>query len=121
MKRQVQELKKLGEIASVQLEGALSALAGISRAEGKLSGEISELDAALRAALTQKQETLDAVNLSASKSQVEWLNWRNQHKRCLNERLAIVRARKEEALRSASQAFGRVHALESIRERVDKK
>ena len=120
MKKQLEKLRRLKEVAELSLNAELAKLSEIKREEQPLRVRLSELEASRkqRAESTGGATDFDMASLMGVDG--AWDRWAAKQQRQIMQELAKVAERREVQLERTRKAFGKKDALGKLAERIDK-
>ncbi|WP_217703141.1 hypothetical protein [Celeribacter sp. HF31] len=120
MKKQLENLRRLKEVAELSLNAELAKLSEIKREEQPLRVKLNELEASRkqRAEFVGGATDFDIASLMGVDG--AWDRWAAKQQRQIMQDLAKVAERREAQLERTRKAFGKKDALGKLAERIEK-
>ncbi|WP_226551532.1 hypothetical protein [Celeribacter naphthalenivorans] len=120
VKKQLENLKRLQEVAELSLNAELAKLSEIKREEQPLRLRLAELEASRKQRAECVGGAIDFDMASLMGVDGAWDRWAAKQQRKLMQELAKVAERREMQLERTRKAFGKKDALGKLAERIDK-
>lgn len=114
MRRNIQNLAKLGSLADLMLDKELATLAGIANRRNRLRQDIHELEVALQKLYNSRGTAIPEARDDPPIHDQNWLAWRRKTKSHLIIDLANSEADHQSGIERARKAFGRMQAIKAI-------
>ncbi|WP_321367250.1 hypothetical protein [uncultured Celeribacter sp.] len=120
MKKKLENLSQLANVAELSLNAELAKLAEIKREEEPLRLKLSQLEASRQQRADQIGEASAFDMASLMGADIAWDQWAEKQQRQVMLQLAKVAERREAQMERTRKAFGKKDALGKLSERIRK-